>query len=329
MRENRKTHSSPHRFRTAAGAGAAAVLSGVALIAALPGTAGAAPTALADTPTGWASQNGGTTGGAGGTTVRVSDADELTEAMSSDGPLVIEVEGTIDLSGMNDVTSDKTIIGVGSNATITGGGLDVDSAHNVIIRNLHFEDWDDDAINVQDGSTNVWIDHNSFTGGDDGATDVKRESDYVTISWNHYYDHSKTALLGHSDGHTEDIGHLRVTYHHNYFDGTDSRHPRVRFGDQVHVYNNYFRDNSEYGVASTMDAGVIVEANYFENVDNPTHVGYADSDPGRLVERNNIYDNSGAPEAAGSVSPVPYGYTADPAQNIPSLVSQGAGPGNI
>jgi pectate lyase len=329
MRVNRKTHRSTDRARTAAGLGAVALGTTAVLVAATLPSAADDYVPLVGSPVGWAGQNGGTTGGAGGDTVRVSDADELTEAMASDGALVIEVEGTIELSGMNDVTSDKTVIGVGSNASITGGGIDVDSAHNVIIQNIAFADWDDDAINVQDGSTNVWIDHNSFTGGNDGATDVKRESDFVTISWNHYFDHSKTALLGHSDGHTADIGNLRVSYHHNFFDGTDSRHPRVRFGNQVHVFNNYFLDNSEYGVASTMDAGVIVEGNYFENVDNPTHVGYADSDPGRLVERNNIYDNSGAPEAEGSVANVPYPFSLTPPANVPSVVRNGAGPGNI
>ncbi|WP_067962925.1 pectate lyase family protein [Nocardiopsis trehalosi] len=329
MRVNRKTHRSTDRARTAAGLGAVALGTTAVLVAATLPSAADDYVPLVGSPVGWASQNGGTTGGAGGDTVRVSDADELTEAMASDGALVIEVEGTIELSGMNDVTSDKTVIGVGSNASITGGGIDVDSAHNVIIQNIAFADWDDDAINVQDGSTNIWIDHNSFTGGNDGATDVKRESDFVTISWNHYFDHSKTALLGHSDGHTADIGNLRVSYHHNFFDGTDSRHPRVRFGNQVHVFNNYFLDNSEYGVASTMDAGVIVEGNYFENVDNPTHVGYADSDPGRLVERNNIYDNSGDPEAEGSVANVPYSFSLTPPANVPSVVQNGAGPGNI
>ncbi|WP_242677292.1 pectate lyase family protein [Streptomonospora litoralis] len=280
-------------------------------------------------PEGWASQNGGTTGGAGGETVTVSSADALTEALQSSGPTVVRLDGSVDLDGMNDIVSDKTLIGVGSDAEITGGGLDIDEAHNVIVRNIAFSDWGDDAINVQEGSTNVWIDHNSFTGGSDGAVDIKRESDYITVSWNHVYDHGKSMLLGHSDGHTEDEGHLRVSYHHNFFDGSGSRHPRVRFGETVHVYNNYYRDNAEYGVASTMGAGVLVEGNYFENVDNPTHVGYADSDDGRLVVRDNVFDNSGDPETAGSVAEVPYSYDLDSAQDVPGIVTSGAGPGNV
>ncbi|MFC3995402.1 polysaccharide lyase family 1 protein [Nocardiopsis sediminis] len=330
MRTNVKQHLSTLRTNTVAATGAFAAVGAAAVLFAttLPSAAEeAAP--LVGSPVGWAAENGGTTGGEGGETVRVTDGGALADALEQDGPAVIEVEGSIGLSGMNDVASDKTVLGVGSDAEITGGGLNISGSSNVIVQNIAFSGWDDDAINVQEGSTNIWIDHNSFTNGYDGATDVKRESDYVTISWNHYFDHEKTALLGHSDDHTEDVGHLRVSYHHNFFDGTGSRHPRVRFADQVHVFNNYYRGNAEYGVASTMDAGVIVEGNYFEGVDNPTHVGYADSEPGRLVERDNVYDGSGEPEAAGSVPEVPYSYTLDGADSIPGIVSGGAGPGNL
>lgn len=279
---------------------------------------------------GWATQNGGTTGGAGGSTVTVNSGSQLISEMQSSGPRVIQVSGTISISGMNDVASDKTIIGLGGSSGITGGGIDVDGVSNVIIRNLNFSNWDDDAINLQESSTNVWIDHNSFTNGNDGAIDIKRESDFVTVSWNHIFNHDKSMLLGHSDDHTEDVGHLRVTYHHNWFDGSEGRHPRVRFGNPVHVFNNYYLDNSGYGVASTMDAGVLVEGNYFEDVDDPTHVGYAASDPGDLVERNNVYDNSGSPESTGGgVNSIPYGYDLDDPNSIPNLVSNNAGPGNI
>jgi len=295
-----------------------------------PPTTPPPPPPPAGSPVGWASVSGGTTGGAGGPTVTVTSGSQLVSEMQAAGPRTIQVSGTLSLSGMNDVGSDKTVIGLGSNATITGGGLDVDEVSNVIIRNLTFRDWDDDAINVQEGSHHVWIDHNSFTNGNDGAVDVKRESDFVTVSWNRIFNHEKSMLLGHSDGHTADIGHLRVTYHHNWFDGSGSRHPRVRFGNPVHVFNNYYLGNAEYGVASTMDAGVLVEGNYFEDVDNPTHVGFASSDPGDLVQRNNIFDNSGTPESTGGgVAPIPYGYQLDPAGSIPAIVTAGAGAGRI
>ncbi|MCG5436386.1 pectate lyase family protein [Micromonospora foliorum] len=275
---------------------------------------------------GWATQNGGTTGGAGGQTVTVSDGPALADALESAAPLIIRVQGSLTMPDtMNDVRSNKTVLGVG-NATLDNG-LNVSSATNVIIRNLTFRGWDDDAVNVQN-SRNVWIDHNTFDGGYDGALDIKRESDFVTVSWNRVTNHTKSMLLGHDDGFTADIGHLRVTYHHNWFDGSKERHPRVRFGDPVHVFNNYYF-GADYGVASTMGAGVLVEGNYFENVTRPTAVGYAESDPGDLVQRDNVFVNSGAPESAGDVAAIPYSYQLDAASGVKASVTAGAGAGRI
>jgi len=266
------------------------------------------------------------TGGSGGTTVTVSNASSFLDYIGRSGSYIIRVNGTISLSGMNDVASSKTIEGVGTSGKITGGGLDIDGVSNVIIRNIAFSNWDDDAINVQDGSTNIWIDHCEFSNGYDGCVDIKRGSDYITVSWNHFYNHEKTCLLGHSDDNgSQDIGHLRVTYHHNYFDGTDTRHPRVRFSALCHVYNNYYRNN-EYGIASTCDGEVLVENNYFENCDDPTLVGYASSPEGDLVERGNVYSNcENGPETRGSVPSPSYSYSLDNASSIPSIVSSGAG----
>lgn len=279
---------------------------------------------------GWATVNGSTTGGGNATPVTVTSASQLISAMQASGSAVIRVSGTISLSGMNNVASNKTIIGVGSTATIAGGGLNLSGVSNVIIRNLNFRDWNDDAINVQESSHHVWIDHNSLTNGYDGAIDIKRGSDYVTVSWNRIFGHDKSMLLGHSDGNgSQDIGHLRVTYHHNWFDGSGTRHPRVRFGNPVHVFNNYYFNN-EYGVASTCGAGVLVEGNYFENVDGPTFVGYASSPDGAILQRNNFFVGSGTPEnGGGTVNPIPYGYTLDTASQVKAIVMAGAGTGKI
>ncbi|MFY1689448.1 right-handed parallel beta-helix repeat-containing protein [Plantactinospora sp. WMMB782] len=279
---------------------------------------------------GWATQNGGTSGGGNAAATTVTSASALTSAVGSSSAAVIRVSGTISCSGMLRVRSNKTIVGVGSGATISGCGFTINGDRNVIIRNLNFRGWDDDAINVETGATNVWVDHNSFTDGYDGAVDIKRGSDFVTVSWNRVYGHDKSMLLGHSDDNaSQDVGHLRVTYHHNWFDGSGTRHPRVRFGNPVHVYNNYYYDN-EYGVASTMGAGVLVEGNYFENVDEPTLVGYADSDPGAIVQRNNHFVGSGSPQSGGgSVAGIPYPYQLDGASSVKSIVTSGAGTGRI
>jgi pectate lyase len=120
-----------------------------------------------------------------------------------------------------------------------------------------------------------------------------------------------------------------VTYHHNWFDGTGQRHPRVRFGNPVHVFNNYYSGVDGYGVASTEGAGVLDESNYFENVKDPFHLGEASSGPGTLVARNNHLVNSGAGETGGSVAAIPYSYQPDPAETVKSLVSAGAGAGKL
>jgi pectate lyase len=278
---------------------------------------------------GWATVNGTTTGGAGGPTVTVTSGSQLVSEMQASGARIIQVSGTLSISGMNDVASNKTLIGLGSNATITGGGLDVDGVSNVIIRNLNFRDWGDDAINVQDASHHIWIDHNSLTNGNDGAIDIKRESDFVTVSWNRIFGHDKSMLLGHDDGHTADRGHLRVTYHHNWFDGSNQRHPRVRYGNVVHVYNNFYSNIGSYGVASTQEGAVLVEANYFENTDDPYHCGEGDSPPGSLRAVNNHFVSSGSGQTCGSVGNVPYSYSLTTPSSVKSVVTAGAGAGRI
>ncbi len=302
-------------------------------LAATARPAWAAPTNVAD---GFAGVNAlgqnGTTGGAGGPVVTVRDAETFLDYCDRNEPYVIQVDGVMRISSKQGVRSNKTIIGLGSNAEITGGGLDLYRRQNVIIRNLRFTGADDDAISVQQSSHHIWIDHCDLSGGADGLIDIVRGADLITVSWNHFHDHSKTALLGHSDSNAgQDRGKLRVTFHHNFFDGTAQRHPRVRFGEPIHVYNNYFRNNTLYGVASTEDAGVLVEANYFENVAHPIYSGYDESGPGRVVERNNVYVGSGAPQTLGTVVEprTYYAYTPDNPTSLPSTVPAGVGVGRI
>lgn len=59
-----------------------------------------------------------------------------------------------------------------------------------------------------------------------------------------------------------------ITYHHNWFDHSDSRHARVRTMS-VHMYNNYYDGNAKYGVGSTMGSSIYVENNYFRNCKYP------------------------------------------------------------
>jgi pectate lyase len=288
--------------------------------------------AAESSPVGYASLNGGTTGGSTSTTVTVTSASALKSALSSSTSQTVRISGIITISGMYSVASNKTVLGVGANSGISGGGLNLSGVRNVIIRNLVFKNAGDDSINVQSGTTNVWIDHNDLSNGYDGLIDIKRGSDFVTVSWNHLHNHDKSMLLGHDDGNgSQDLGHLRVTYVHNWFDGTNQRHPRVRFANPVHVLNNYYSNIGSYGVASTMNAGVFVERNYFENVAKPTVTQTGDSDPGNIKVLNNYKVNSGAEQVrnGASVAAIPYSYTPEANNTVKATVTAGAGTGKI
>ncbi|UQA59863.1 pectate lyase family protein [Polyangium aurulentum] len=302
---------------------------------------------IEDAPMGFASLNGGTTGGKGGMVVTVSDSEAFKEAIVGNTPTIVQVQGTINLSGMNDVGSNKTILGLGTDAKIVGGGLYLYEEKNVIIRNISFQDADEDAIGITEKTTNVWIDHNTFSNAADGLLDIVRQSSFVTVSWNVFTNHHKTILIGHSDAASADAGHLKVTIHHNWFDATLTRHPSVRHGT-VHALNNFYNSNLSYGVASRMEADVVVEGNYFLNTWFPCVTQYADSDPGDIVEYGNIIETNMPPPVSRDPNDPPppevpvcatrgtafdpaaqYPYTADKAENVQALVTNYAGAGKM
>jgi len=291
---------------------------------------------------GWATVNGATTGGCGGPTVTVTSLAQLTTEANRTTPEIIMVDGLFTGSGEVTVRANKSIIGVGPGSGLTGIGLSIEHMHpaNVIVQNMNISkvtasSGDGDAIHIQDAD-HVWIDHNSLSsdlnnGVDfyDGLTDITHAGDFITVSWNHNFNHFKDSLLGHSDGNaSEDTGHLRVTYHHNFYDNTKERHPRVRFGDPVHVYDNY-ELNADYGIASTENGGVLAEDNVFENVTQAcfSASGFADSGPGRLVSNNNQLISSGVCETNGTVAAIPYTYHLDDVSVVKSIVMAGAGAG--
>jgi pectate lyase len=294
---------------------------------------------------GWATQAGGTTGGAGGATVTVSSfADFRTQAQAS-GARTILVNGMLSGSGTVEISANKTIRGVGASSGVSGTTLNIEdmTPANVIIQNMNIRGVPgNDAIQIE-SATHVWIDHNTMSSTIeddpdfyDGMLDITHAADYITVSWNVIRNHWKTSLVGHSDGNaSEDRGHLRVTYHHNWFDRTFERSPRVRFGETVHVFNNYYsnidNNSSSYAIASLMDAGLLVEGNVFENVRQAcwSASGYAESDPGRLVARDNSLTNSGPCEVNGTVAPIPYSYTAENVGAVKTSVTTGAGAGKL
>lgn len=296
----------------------------------------------------------GTSGGAGGQTVTVTSYAALQTALNDNVPRIVQISGTISGSGpMMNVGSNKTIIGVGSSATISGFGFRVSGfpynttmgdacdaaertmfAHveNVIIRNLTFRNSPDDSIVVECYSHHVWIDHNTFHPAYDGSVDIKRGADWVTVSWNRFVGTDKSMLLGHSDDNgAQDRGYLHVTYHHNWFNGSNTRHPRVRFG-QAHIYNNYAHGITDYFIGGGVECDIFADGNYVDNIKRI--ITYWS---GVKVTWNNTNVIAGECRASdclvqngqGFNPSSYYSYTRDNASSIPSIVSNGAGAGRI
>ncbi len=191
------------------------------------------------------------------------DLDHISSA--SEG---LQVKGKAYYSGMN-----MTIEGIGEDATIKGFGFLIRNCGNVELRNFAIMNFMDDGVSIDTGNCNVWVhDIELFygaVGGDsdqakgDGSVDIKGASTNITVSYNHFWDSGKCSLCGMGDS-----AEFLVTYHHNWFDHSDSRHPRIRVAS-VHLYNNYFDGNSKYGVGTTKGSNAFVEANYFRGCKNP------------------------------------------------------------
>lgn len=205
-------------------------------------------------------------------------------------PLAIRIIGTIKDSDMDRFDSSAeglqvkgknayadmpiTIEGVGNDAAIWGFGILCRNAANVEFRNFAIMLCMDDCLSLDTGNANIWIHNMDFyygnTGGDsdqakgDGTVDIKGKSKNITVSYNHFIDCGKTCLGGMKSEDTS----CWMTFHHNWFDHSDSRHPRVRTAF-YHVYNNYFDGVSKYGVGVTSGGSSFVENNYFRNCKYP------------------------------------------------------------
>ena len=204
-------------------------------------------------------------------------------------PVAIRIIGQVTLSGLacKDVSSayaigvkgaaNVTFEGIGDDATLYGAGVAVFQSTGIEVRNLGLMNWgggkDGDGITLKQ-SLGVWVHNNDVFYGDagsdgdqakgDGSMDLKDNSQYVTVSYNHFWDSGKMSLCGMKS----ESGENWITYHHNWFDHSDSRHPRIRTMS-VHVYNNYYDGNSKYGVGAAKDSEAFVEANYFRHCNYP------------------------------------------------------------
>lgn len=206
-------------------------------------------------------------------------------------PLIIRMIGQVtspagkNSSGYMQIkaTSNITFEGVGDDAVAYQWSFLLRETNNVEVRNLAVMEFYDDGISLDTNNFNDWV-HNcdifygQDRGGDqkkgDGSLDVKAGSDYCTFSYNHFWDSGKSSLCGMKDDSNKGY---HMTYHHNWFDHSDSRHPRVR-GDIVHIYNNYYDGNSKYGAGATTGSQLFLENNVFRNCKYPVLISMQGSD---------------------------------------------------
>ncbi len=205
----------------------------------------------------------------------IKDTDMDSFLSSSEG---LQIKGSKSYMPMN-----ITIEGVGNDANVWGFGFLLRSTSRVELRNFGIMLCMDDCVSIDTGNSMIWV-HNldlfyGKTGGDadqakgDGTIDMKGDSQYLTISYNHFIDSGKSSLCGMKS----ETGPNWITYHHNWFDHSDSRHPRIRTMS-VHVYNNYFDGNAKYGVGAAYQSNAFVENNYFRNCKYPMLASMQGSD---------------------------------------------------
>ncbi|MBE6862195.1 MAG: hypothetical protein E7497_04775, partial [Ruminococcus sp.] len=273
------------------------------------------------------------------------------------------------------VTCGLTIEGIGNDTTFNGFGLRVKNTSDFEARNIGFMNCNSsegDNCGLQQGNTYCWVHNCDFFYGDagsdadqvkgDGALDTKK-SQYITHSYNHFWDSGKCNLQGANASDTSNY----ITYHHNWYDHSDSRHPRVRVAT-VHVYNNYYDGNAKYGIGSTTDSDVFVENNYFRNCAKPMLISKQGSDTdstlsgeaggmikayGNIIEGAKSYkpystssssfdcydvtsrtatvpssvtaSNGGAKYSNFDTASDFYSYTVDAAKDVPAIVEANAG----
>lgn len=201
-------------------------------------------------------------------------------------PIAFRIIGKVNLSDLDHISSsaeglqikgavmNMTFEGVGDDATVYGFGFLLREAVSVEFRNFAIMRCLDDAMSLDTKNQHVWI-HNmdlfyGKKGGaadqakGDGTIDMKDDSKYITVAYNRFWDNGKASMCGMKS----ETGPNYITYHHNWFDHSDSRMARIRTMS-VHMYNNYYLHNDVYGVGATMGSSVFMESNYFDATKRP------------------------------------------------------------
>jgi pectate lyase len=318
-----------------------------------------------DAVIGWASQagmgqNGPTTGGGTTTPVLVTTAQAFTSNITGTAAKVIYVMGTI--TGQFGIGSNKTIVGVCGGEI--HGHLEVSRGSNVIVRNLKITGYGVgdcsldptytatvgcssglDAVTIQNNSHHVWFDHDDISDGTDGNLDVTSGSDFVTVSWTKFHytprtdnvgndstgaeGHRFSNLIGSADNVPGDVGHLNVTWHHNWWaENVNQRMPRTRAG-KIHMLNNLFTSTGNSVCTNAgQGATLLVEGNAYIGVKGPLQITTGGTMLAPATGPNvNLFQGTsgGTTTATGPGFTPPYTYSVDPASGISAAVMAGAG----
>lgn len=239
------------------------------------------------------------------------------EKGSEQRPLAIRILGTLTKNDMDALGSSAiglqvkgksqamnlTLEGVGNDATLYGFGVLARNCRYVEFRNFAIMLHPEDGMSFDTNNEHIWGHHLDIfygqnKGGDkakgDGSFDVKGTF-YATVDNIHYWDSGKCNL--NSNGDEVDF----VTYHHNWYDHSDSRHPRVRKSQHLHVYNNYYDGNAKYGIGSTTGSCIFSENNYFRNCKYPMLISMQGSDINNGVGSSSETKGTFSSEAGGII----------------------------
>ena len=235
------------------------------------------------------------------------------EKSKSEKPIAIRLLGKVEMPKDTENymiavenTKNVTIEGVGDDAVLHGCGFTTKRACNLEFRNFAIM-WyggggDGDSLSLDTDNKNVWIHNMDFfygIGGEkdqakgDGSVDLKSASDYITVSYCHFWDSGKALVSGGpNEAKNPDVEKYKIytNYHHNWFDHSDSRHPRCVTGS-THVYNNYYDGVAKYGPGAAVKASVFVENNYFRNCPRPMLIATQGSDA--WSSEKNTYTDKG------------------------------------
>lgn len=267
-------------------------------------------------------------------------------------PIAFRIIGKVNLSDLDHISSsaeglqikgammNMTFEGVGDDATVYGFGFLLREAESVEFRNFAIMRCLDDAMSLDTDNSHVWI-HNMdlFYGKKgsaadqakgDGTVDIKGDSKYVTVAYNRFWDNGKASMCGMKS----ETGENWITYHHNWFDHSDSRMARVRTMS-VHMYNNYYQHNDVYGIGATSGSSIFMESNYFDAVKRPIMSSLQGTDAkgdgtfsgekgGLIKAYGNVFANKPAnfsyiPYAENNTSFDAY-EVSDPSEQVPASV---------